>query len=499
MQRWTKFWLVMLIFGSITLQGCDFMDAVADVKNHVQTVMERLMYRDDRDVYKPIREGRIQLEQLPSGPELMTWEKFNGQRYEWHLKTYLQNYEQHGHRSAVWDDKVMHMLEKYALFRRQKTSSAFMRDLLDQVNHILELGCRDPRIISIKGIVLFNLESPIDAAPFLKQSLELLEQSSYPKRYLFYAASHLCHVYANTTGAQNPFKTYHRAKMKYLGQAALDRDFLDGHQRYYMQEFISAFSNNNCSMPEDVDLCMDTIFQSKHMDPWIALVAKGFYHIALGWNYRGNGYAASVTDENMKKFKAEIAKARKDLVQAYELHPEYPEAAAKMISVSMAVPGDVDMRQWFDRAIKAHFDYLYAYDDMLWALRPRWRGSHDEMLKFGIECLNTERFDTRVPSQFLVSLFKIGDELDNWRKPYQWPGIYDLIQKYFDGLLNEPKNKDYEVANKSFYVTVAWAAGQYQDARRMMRELGTRFDPQAYSYLKVSEEQVLNDIHTSRN
>jgi hypothetical protein len=428
----------------------------------------------------------------------MTWEKFNNQRYQWHLKTYIQNYEKHGHRSAVWDDRVKLMLEKYAVFRRQKTSNAFMQDLLDQVNHILESGCKDPRVISIKGIVLYNLQSPIDAAPFLKQGLELLEQSSYPKRYSFFTASHLCYVYGNTTGAQNPFKTYHRAKMKYLGQAALDQDYQDGHQRYYLQDFITVFSDNNCSMPEDVDLCMDTIIQSRQIDPWIALVAKGFYHVALAWNYRGNGYAKSVTEENKKKFEKEISRARKCLIHAYELHPEYPEAAAKMISVSMAIPGDVPMRQWFDRVIKVHFDYLYAYEDLLWALRPRWRGSHVEMLKFGIECLNTERYDTRVPSQFLVSLFQIGDELDNWRAPYQWPGIYELIQKYFNGLLNEPKNKDYETANKSFYVVVAWAAGQYQDAHRMMQELGTTFDPQAYSYLKVSEEQVIKDINSER-
>jgi tetratricopeptide (TPR) repeat protein len=494
MRKYCVFWMLALIIGSLALQGCDNPDPVTDAKEYLKKILEELRPVGDRDAYKPIREGRVELVRLPNGPELMTWEKFNSRRYDWHLKTYVQNYEKHGHRSAVWDDEVRIMLGKYAVFRRQKTSKAFMQDLLDQVNHILELGCKDPRIISIKGIILYNLQSPVDAAPFLKQGLELLERSSYPKRYSFFTASHLCHVYGNTTGAQNPYKTYQRAKMKYLGQAALDHDYLDGHQRYYMQDFVTIFSNNTCSMPEDVDLCMNTIDRSQQIDPWIALVAKGIYHIDLAWNYRGNGYAKSVSEENYRKFKAEIAKARKCLVQAYELHPEYPEAAAKMISVSMAIPGNVPMGQWFDRAIKAHFDYLYAYDDMLWALRPRWRGSHVEMLKFGIECLSTERFDTRVPSQFLVSLFKIGDELDNWRKPYQWPGVYKLIQKYFNGLLSEPKNKDYEAANKSFYVVVAWAAGHYQDAHRMMQELGTRFDRQAYSYLKVSEEQVLNDI-----
>ena len=490
MKNWNRLgWFALLIcFGAML--GCDRVEEVVEAKNNI----ERLLQGDDRDVYKPIREGRIKLKPLANGPELMTWNKFYEQRYQWHLKTYVRNFEKFGHRSAVWDDKVKSMLAEYAVFRRERTSAAFMQNLLDQVDHILELGCKDARVISIKGILLYENQNAVDAAPYLKQGLELLEKSDYPKRYSYFVTSHLRYVYSGSRGLNNPYAAYQRAAMKYLGKAAQDRDYQDGHQRYYMHDFIQEFSNKNCCMPENAAVCMDEIIQSKQIDSWISQVARGYYHYAVGWKYRGDGYASTVAKENMNKFHKEIAEARKCLTQAHEIHPEFPEAAAKMVDVSMVIAADHDERLWLERTIAAHFDYLYAYDDLLNALRPRWGGSHDEMLKFGIECLNTGRFDTRVPSRFLVSLFQIGSEMDNWRIPYQWPGIYDLIKQYFDGLLSEPNNKDYYDTNKSFYAVVAWAAGQHQDAHRMMQELGSKFDHRAYSYLEVNEEEVLNEI-----
>lgn len=494
MQIWTRIGMAVLVTCWGFMLGCENVEDAIDVQKQVKNGIKRLLQEEGRDVYKPIREGKVKLKPLANGPDLITWKKFEQQRYRWHLKTYIRNYEKFGHRSPVWDEKVKRMLTDYAVFRREKTGAAFMQNLLDQVNHILELGCKDARVISIKGIVLYERQNAIDAAPFLRQGLELLKQTGYPKRYAFFAASHLRYIYRGSRGAENPYQEYQRAMMKYLGEAALDEDFQEGHQRFYMQDLIKVCFKDNCGLAENATLCMDTILQAKQIDPWISLVARGFYHIALGWNYRGDGYAKSVTKENMKKFHEKIEAARDCLEKAHELHPEFPEAAAKMIQVSMALSADTEQRLWFDRTIRAHFDYLYAYNDLLLALRPRWGGAHEEMLKFGIECLNTGRFDTRVPSRFLVSLFQIGDELDNWRAPYQWPGIYELIQQYFDGLLSEPKNQEYHDENKSFYAVVAWAAGQYKDAHRLMQELGPRFDRQAYSYLKVDEEQVLNDI-----
>ena len=296
----------------------------------------------------------------------------------------------------------------------------------------------------------------------------------------------------------NPWMKYQVAKMKYLGQAAGDVDYSDGNQRYFMEDFLTNFTCDQCRMPEQAEICMRGIDQLKKVDFWIMQVAMGVFHIAKGWQYRGAGYAKSVSREGWRKFEQELDSARRYLTQAYNLHPIYPETSANMIQIAMAAQDRSGQKQWFMRSVNAQFDYLPAYRNLLWALRSRWGGSHGEMLKLGIECLNTKRFDTRVPSQFMVALFRIGEDLDNWRAPCQWLGIYDLIQQYFDGLLNEPKNKDFSDENRSFYAVVAWAAGQYEDARRIRLELGDKFDAKAYSHLNVTEHQALNDLEPRR-
>ena len=487
--------LVGFIICIAFIAGCEDVKKSVLRFERVKDLAERVLLDKDRDVYRPIREGRVAPDTLPNGPELMTWEKYYRQRHDWHVATYTTNYEKYGHRSAAWDDQVKEMLADYAVFRREHTDRAFKDTLLEKVNHVIALGCKDPRVICIKGILMYNHKNALEAAPYLKEGLALIEKSDYPRRYVFFAASHLASIYGDLKGDDNPWRTYNRAKMKYMGQAAADEDYGNGHQRYYVEDFLnSAFDYNGCALKEDAEICFAEIAALENIDPWIAHVTSGVYHVAKGWRHRGSGYAASVTQEGWDKFEEQLDLARTALSAAHDLHPEYPEAATHMIRVAMAKPGDVDLKEWFNRAVNAHFDYIPAYDNLMWALRPRWRGSRQEMLKFGIACLNTRRYDTRVPSQFLVSLYQIGDESSNWRAPYQWPGIYDLIQQYFDGILNEPRNREYDAENKSFYAVVAWAAGHYADADRLIKDLGDSFDDQAYSYLKVTKEQVHNEI-----
>ena len=67
-------------------------------------------------------------------------------------------------------------------------------------------------------------------------------------------------------------------------------------------------------------------------------------------------------------------------------------------------------RFWFDQAVAAQLDAPGAHRTLRWAIRPRWGGSHEEMLRFGLECLNTRRFDTSVPDVFADVVFDIKEE-----------------------------------------------------------------------------------------
>lgn len=135
-------------------------------------------------------------------------------------------------------------------------------------------------------------------------------------------------------------------------------------------------------------------------------------------------------------------------------------------------------RMWFDRAVAAQFDYEPAYDTLLWSLMPRWGGSHEQMYLFGLECLDTGRFDTFVPGRFLDALatIKRRDHQDYW----ELPQTYKHCKAYFEGRINQPVFGD-DKWHKSLYAATAWHCGHYDDARKIMDEMGDNLKKTAFS------------------
>ena len=93
--------------------------------------------------------------------------------------------------------------------------------------------------------------------------------------------------------------------------------------------------------------------RKRGFDHWIESVAKGIYHIANGWKYRGLGYAKSVSKECWKQFKTEMETARKYLTQAYGLHADYPESSGYMIRIAMVFSNSADQKIWFEKSIES--------------------------------------------------------------------------------------------------------------------------------------------------
>ena len=156
----------------------------------------------------------------------------------------------------------------------------------------------------------------------------------------------------------------------------------------------------------------------------------------------------------------------------------------------------VNEKEWFERAVNAQFDYMRAYSKYLEALRPRWGGSHKAMMDFGTECLNTKRFDTKVPIVFLDSLVEISKDCGNknWYKPFRESGVYKKIQCYFEGIINEPCVKlDYNRIQSS-YALYSWACGEYDDAKIIMNELGEDFVPEVCDEVYMKPEIFINDL-----
>src|SRR5688572_8613845 len=78
---------------------------------------------------------------------------------------------------------------------------------------------------------------------------------------------------------------------------------------------------------DELGQVLDQLKQDPKAEPWLLSVTAGWYHIQEAWKARGDSSADKVTPEGWEGFRDHLASAREHLVKAYEMQPDYPEAA----------------------------------------------------------------------------------------------------------------------------------------------------------------------------
>ena len=431
-----------------------------------------------------------------SGQKAATsWKEYYQYLSAWYRETLLANYDAYGTKSPEWDAEVKTYLAEYANSLEPSYDQESVQGLQKLGQELLDLGCSDPVIHGLQSSVLIRLNRLIEAKQLTQRSQSPLMKSRYPVIFSYRRLRRLEWLDRNLDVTNTNFgRDFINGKMADLGNAAADPHFGNGNQRFYIQNVVAEW-DDDCANPECADDLMRKWERPKDLDPWIEHMVRGLYHRGLAWEGRGGGWASTVKPEGWRVFQKELKVAEEHFVAAHELHPEFPEAATAMIAVSMATGGEVGEREWFDRAVAAQFDYGPAYRRLLWALRPRWGGSHEQMYQFGVECLETERFGTCVPYFLLPALWGIGSEMDDWRLVYRRPGTYKRLKTYFEGVLAEPSRAKEADYFKTQYGILAWAVEEYDDARKLFDELGDKVHLAEFKEFAVDADRVIGEVH----
>lgn len=250
--------------------------------------------------------------------------------------------------------------------------------------------------------------------------------------------------------------------------------------------------------PDDAfrDVVVAKLREPHQVDPWVSDVLLTRHYIAAGWKARGSGLGDTVTSEGWRQLAVELGKARFHAVRAWEKHPELPEGATEMISITMAnhgVPG-VEERFWFDEAVQADLVAPGAYAKYAWSLRPRWRGSHAQMLALAREALDTGRFDTEVPFVFHQIVSDVASERSDWESLIREPGVYAGYVQLFEGYERAEKTEVWRIRQRSRLAAVAWHAGKKAETRRILASLGEAADPSAFQMFGLSLSVVAQQV-----
>jgi hypothetical protein len=259
-------------------------------------------------------------------------------------------------------------------------------------------------------------------------------------------------------------------------RATSDGTYLPDEAAVFVRHQIAVLRLVEVTMPSYLTRWQEAIASSS-WDVWVKETLIGYGDVELAWLERSDDWASEVKDSQWEGFSRYLKSAREHLEKAWNSRPDRPEAASLMIRVSMGqsdVPNE--LRLWLDRAVSAQFDYHWAYCAYIWAVRPRWGGSHEEMLAFGRACAETGRFDTGVPMQLFYAVKDIADETNDAFETFGnidvKPALLAMVKGYLAQEDLPPIMRQYRL---SMSAMTAWLIGEPEWASRCMKGMGTDF------------------------
>lgn len=224
-------------------------------------------------------------------------------------------------------------------------------------------------------------------------------------------------------------------------------------------------------------------FQQAMPSDWRALQFKARFEIDWAWDARGNGTGDTVTPQGWKLFGERIGAARAALEQAWKLDPTQSAIAEQMITVCMAQSDRDGLEQWFQRGIEANPDDYQLCWNKMYAIDPRWLGSHEEMLAFGRQCAATENMWGSVPNILLEVHRWIAVETPDGEEYFKQPAVWDETHKIFENrILLWPT-----AYNQSCFAEWAARCGHWDVVAAQCDKLGDQPDRQVFPDQKAYE------------
>ena len=207
------------------------------------------------------------------------------------------------------------------------------------------------------------------------------------------------------------------------------------------------------------------IFTASKLPEWARLTLAGSTHYQRAWRAGGNGMGVPEKD-GAEKMRTNMADARTKLTRAWELKPEVPNAAIRMLRVA-GVGGLKEgetLRLWLDRATASVMDSHYAFTVFFDVSRPYWSGSFADILAFGKVCAETGRYDSDLPTFFNDAVHRIAADVPDYKQLYQNPEISKLMldtrRKRAAAAAGTPR----EMRHYTMLFFESWLAGDYDSA-----------------------------------
>lgn len=428
---------------------------------------------------------------LPVSRDLPTARDVENVRRAWNRSRLTLAYEEFGRRDPSWDDAAVNFLDREGRLENEQEPA---EEMVAAGFKLIDLGCDDPLVAFALARQLSRLTRYSEAVPFALHAVSMFEDLKYPWRASRAAPALLSQLYArepvNQSGVAYALTQRALAETVEAAQAPLAGD----ERRALFLELRDDLGEKGLLAGQEPAL-LRLLADSGNCDPWIVHMLLSEYLEKKAWHARGSGSANTVTDQGFLIYNQLMSQMQAHSVAAWKARPAYPEAAVQMI---MGVRGLAPVagetpRFWFDQAVAAQIDAQRAHHDMLWTLRPRWEGSHAQMLQFGVECLRTGRFDTDVPGMIFGAIQGIVEEGGDVVGLVATMDVADEIRQAMPEIERNKTGAALDIA-RTRHLIVASTLGWHDEARRRMQELNGHFHDETGKKWSLSSEFLRYDI-----
>lgn len=374
---------------------------------------------------------------------------------------YLKN----GQRNPKWDDRLRRYLHQTWLERKNDVRSVSRERLVIEGRRLYMDGCREPVFISTLARNLELTGNASGALGLAEQAMVGLHKRPEAAYMRMWSAHRMWSLQRNA--AQKKKNEHYLDEMiEAIAQMVQQKLFGPTEQELLVCDVALLLTSGDSQLPEP---CQKRLVEKLQSLPQASEVLKntaaGYYHFNVAWNFRGTGWASTVTEEGWKGYREHLALARRHLVQAWQDDPKIPYAASKMINVCTGSP---EGRTWVARSMAARFDYAPPYLNHNFYLMPRWGGTHEAMYNFGVGCMKTNRYDTCVPLILVQeTLPRISTDMQLDFSFWQRPGVYENVKTIINRYLAQSTTR-FHSYNRAALMGYAIRTQHWDDAAALL-------------------------------
>jgi len=408
----------------------------------------------------------------------------------------VDSYETHGKHDPGWDDDVVQFLREVAKFDTHAPDATPRAALKLQLQLLRDSGCDDPLILLYQ--VVFELDELQDhlVVPSITAALAGFQQSTYPVRLAYRARLYVGGFFATKPVVTQLSKSPMPSALEMFASAVEESCASPIAMRTIAVELKEIVTPYLSFRPESRTELYDRLAAQPNVDPWLTNLLIGRYHLGLGRRGIELGDRREQDESGRAIHELHFARAAVLLSKAWQLHPEWPEAAASLIVAcegGASIAGE-SPQFWFEQAVGAEFDHPDAYDAILAVHTLPGRENYPAVLRFGRECLETGRFDTSVPRVFETAVELVADGAGERADVLQKSSVLAGLENLYVGYRDVTTDRYQQSILDSRQVAAMLLSDRPDEARRRVAELHDRFNAAEIAWFGSSPRNYLTRL-----